>query len=426
MTATRRLLYVLYALAVLQLWSCSSDDAVDNGGQSEAEVQMMFDVSAEEATTRGEAFTSTSFFKSGRTFRLWGWMTEKINETTNRTVPLISDFNSNPLSEIDVTYNAAVGRIPASWITVQTFYWPRPKYRADFFAIYPAETTEADTPFTIAFSETTKTITYASSAPYNGNTDLMYATYSDQRPSRDNSEKERTVYLRFYHAMAQILFFGQLSTEFQTLGWDIEVKKIEIHNMNGAGVFTLKSAYEDLGSAYGIEEGKERRGTATAMSFVPASPSKLTTYTPAMNTTGEAAHPVNPVLSGSQQKQLTSPTDVLMVLPQTLTAWIPTASASATPSTNDGYIAVELRAIAHDGETTTYPLKTDGSYITVYAPFCSPIDKTDPDNPMNKGFEGGKIYKYTLTLGSTVSMTAAITPWTTETITPEKPLYPNH
>ena len=80
MTATRRLLYVLYALAVLQLWSCSSDDAVDNGGQSEAEVQMMFDVSAEEATTRGEAFTSTSFFKSGRTFSLWGWMTEKINE----------------------------------------------------------------------------------------------------------------------------------------------------------------------------------------------------------------------------------------------------------------------------------------------------------------------------------------------------------
>ena len=419
MTAMRRLLYVLYALAVLQLWSCSSDDAVDNGGQSEAEVQMMFDVSAEEATTRGEAFTSTSFFKSGRTFSLWGWMTEKINETTNRTVPLTSDFNSNPLTAVDVTYNAAVGRIPASWITVQTFYWPRPKYRADFFAIYPAEIdmTEAETPFTIAFSETTKTITYASTAPYNGNTDLMYATYSDQRPSRDNSEKERTVYLRFYHAMAQILFFGQLSTEFQTLGWDIEVKKIEIHNMNGAGVFTLKSAYEDLGSAYGIEEGKERRGGATAISFAPASPSKLTTYAPAMNTTGEAANPVNPVLSGNQQKQLTSPTDVLMVLPQTLTAWTPTASANATPSTTDGYIAVELRAVAHDGETTTYPLKTDGSYITVYAPFTSPT---------TSGFEGGKIYKYKLTLGSTVSMTAAITPCDTETITPEKPLYPNH
>lgn len=422
----RRLLYVLYALAMLQLWSCSSDDAVDNGGQSEAEVQMMFDVSAEEATTRGEAFTSTSFFKSGRTFSLWGWMTEKINETTNRTVPLTSDFNSNPLTAVDVTYNAAVGRIPASWITVQTFYWPRPKYRADFFAIYPAEIdmTEADTPFTIAFSETTKTITYASTAPYNGNTDLMYATYSDQRSSRDNSEKERTVYLRFYHAMAQILFFGQLSTEFQTLGWDIEVKKIEIHNMNGAGVFTLKSAYEDLGEYYqkaeinNNSENKEKRtGTATAMSFVPEATSTLTTYAPAMNTTGEAANPVNPVLSGNQQEQLTSPTNVLMVLPQTLTAWTPTASASATPSTTDGYIAVELRAVAHDGETTTYPLKTDGSYITVYAPFTSPT---------TSGFEGGKIYKYTLTLGSTVSMTAAITPWDTETITPEKPLYPNH
>lgn len=413
----RRLLYVLYALAVLQLWSCSSDDAVDNGGQSEAEVQMMFDVSAEEATTRGEAFTSTSFFKSGRTFSLWGWMTEKINETTNRTVPLTSDFNSNPLTAIDVTYTAAVGKIPASWNTAQTFYWPRPKYRADFFAIYPAEITEADTPFTIAFSETTKTITYASSAPYNGNTDLMYATYSDQRAARHNSEKERTVYLRFYHAMAQILFFGQLSTEFQTLGWNIEVKKIEIHNMNGAGVFTLKSAYEDLGTAYGIENN-EGRGKATAISFAPAATSTLTTYEPAMNTTGEASNPVNPVLSGSQLSQLTSPTDVLMVLPQTLTAWTPTASASATPSTTDGYIAVELRAIAHDGETTTYPLKTDGSYITVYAPFTSPT---------TSGFEGGKIYKYTLTLGSSVSMTAAITPWTTpETITPEKPLYPNH
>lgn len=412
----RRLLYVLYALAVLQLWSCSSDDAVNNGGQSEAEVQMMFDVSAEEATTRGEAITSTSFFKNGRQFKLWGWMTEKINETTDRTVPLISDFNSNPLTAIDVTYTAAVGKIPASWNTAQTFYWPRPKYRADFFAIYPAETTEADTPFTIAFSETTKTITYASSAPYNGNTDLMYATYSDQRAARHNSEKERTVYLRFYHAMAQILFFGQLSTEFQTLGWDIEVKKIEIHNMNGAGVFTLKSAYENLGTAYGIENN-EGRGKATAISFAPASTSTLTTYAPAMNTTGEASSPVNPVLTGSQLSQLTSPTDVLMVLPQTLTAWTPTASASATPSTTDGYIAVELRAIVHDGETPTYPLKTDGGYITVYAPFTSPT---------SSGFEGGKIYKYTLTLGSTVSMTAAITPWDTQTITPEKPLYPNH
>ena len=336
-------------------------------------------------------------------------MTEKISETADRTAPLISDFNSNPLTAELVTYNTVYG-----WRTEQTFYWPRPKYRADFFAIYPAEITETETPFTIDFSETTKTITYESSAPYNGNTDLMYATYSDQRAERDNSEKQRTVYLRFHHAMAQILFFGQLSAEFQTLGWDIEVKKIEIHNMNGAGVFTLKSAYADLESEYGIENNKGI-GTSTAISFVPAT-STLTTYAPAMNTTGEAGSPVNPVLSGSQLSQLTSPTDVLMILPQTLTAWTPTASASATPSTSDGYIAVELRAIAHDGESTTYPLKADGSFITIYAPFTSPTAS---------GFEGGKIYKYTLTLGSSVSMTAAITPWTTETITPAKPLYPN-
>lgn len=404
MTATRRLLYVLYALAVLQLCSCSSDDTVDNGGQPEAEVQMTFDVSAEEAMTRGEAISSTSFAQSGRQFKLWGWMTEKTNEMTDRTTPLVSDFNSNPLTAIPVTYNAA----SSNWTVEQTFYWPRPKYRADFFAIYPAD-------IETSFSADTKTITYTSGAPFDGNTDLMYATYSDQRAERDNSEKQRTVFLRFHHAMAQIQFFGQLSAEFQTLGWNIEVKKIEIHNMNGAGVFTLKSAYADLGSEYGIENNKGI-GTSAAISFVPAT-STLTTYAPAMNTTGEAASPVNPVLSGSQQKQLTSPTDVLMVLPQTLTAWTPTAPASATPSTTDGYIAVELRAVAHDGETTTYPLKTDGSYITVYAPFTSPT---------TSGFEGGKIYKYTLTLGSTVSMTAAITPWDTETITPEKPLYPNH
>lgn len=404
MTATRKLLYVLNALAVLQLWSCSSDEVVSTSGQPESEVQMTFDVSAEEAMTRGEAISSTSFVQSGRQFKLWGWMTEKINETTDRTAPLVSDFNSNPLTAIPVTYNAA----SSNWTVEQTFYWPRPKYRADFFAIYPAD-------IETSFSADTKTITYTSGAPFDGNTDLMYATYSDQRAERDNSEKQRTVYLRFHHAMAQILFFGQLSAEFQTLGWDIEVKKIEIHNMNGAGVFTLKSAYADLGSEYGIENNKGI-GTSTAISFVPAT-STLTTYAPAMNTTGEASNPVNPVLTGSQLSQLTSPTDVLMVLPQTLTPWTPTASANATPSTNDGYIAVELRAVAHDGETTTYPLKTDGGYITVYAPFTSPT---------TSGFEGGKIYKYTLTLGSTVSMTAAITPWDTQTITPEKPLYPNH
>jgi hypothetical protein len=423
MTATRKLLYVLNALAVLQLWSCSSDEVVSTSGQPESEVQMTFDVLAEQATTRGDVISSTeSFTQVGRKFKLWCWMTDGTG-----TYPMTSDFNSTPLTAVDVTYTAATYKVPAGWYADQTFYWPRPKYRADFYAIYPANTVTS-------FTDTPKTIAYTPESPYDGNTDLMYATYSDQRAERDNSEKSRTVFLKFNHAMAQIMFFGKLSAEFKTLGYNVEVKKIEIRNMNGAGVFTLKSAFEDLGTDYQIanitdnSENKEKRiGGASAMSFTPYT-STLTTYTPAMNITGNAGDPDHLLLDNDETAiSLTSPTDILMVLPQNLPAWDNSTETTGTtsPATSGGYLAIDLRIVDISGgaDSPVYPLKSNGDYVTVYVPFGSTSDgRVTASATTSSPWVGGKLYKYNLIFGVGLSaggksiiqplvIEAAIAPW---------------
>ena len=362
-------------LLPLALAGCStSDDSLADTAQ----MSIAYQVSTEQAQTRGETITNDNFGEKGQKFKLWGWMTD-----INGEAPMNSEFNERALQDVVVTYRSERNE----WTADNTYFWPKPRYRADFYAYYPA-----DAPF----DDTSKTITYTD-FDFDGNTDLMFATYSDQRPDKDVLETQRMAYLSFYHATAQLQFYGKLSKQFADLDYKVEVESITLHNVNKRNTLKLNASDNGIG---------EKPGKKTALTAGAAS--NPGDYQLVMNTTDGNRPTVN---SEDDATQLTSATDVLMILPQKLTAWDPATETIAT--TSGSYIELKLRAIAPDN---TYPLEEKGGFITVYAPF------TSTGTP---SFQSGNIYKYTITLGATVALTAEITPWTPEVITPTKPLYPD-
>lgn len=390
----KRLLCVLAALPVVFV-GCTSADPSDPAEETGSPISLR--VSTADVQTRGEAMTSTNFAQDGRMFRLWAWMTD--TETSGATAtPMTSDFNSHALSGIDVTCSGG------DWLpdgTYGTYYWPRPKYRMDCYAIFPHDAVEV-----AAFTADTKTITYTAENPFNGETDLMYATFTGQRPGRDNSEKSRAVSLRFHHAMAQVSFYGKLSSQYKAQGWTVEVQDITIYHVDGAGTFSLTSDPAALGP-----------DAASAMTFTlnSVAAADRPVYTPAMNT-GHLRITDTSVEKDASGADVALTSGVLMLMPQTLTPWDSETETTGTtaPVTDGGYMAVRLRAIDADGN---YPLQADGSYVTVYSPFGS---------ASLGGWQAGTAYKYTITFGAGTSVTAEITPWTQEAINPEKPLYPSN
>lgn len=408
MTAKKSLLLMLLPVAATLLSGCSSDVVVE---EASSDVLITYQVSADHVETRGEAISNSSFPKAGRKFKLWCWMTDD-NGATYRA--MTSDFNTNPLTDIDVTYTAGTG-----WTTSETFYWPRPRYRADFYAIYPPETSSNPSGVATSFTATTKTITYTS---FDGNTDLMYATYSDQRAEKDVREKHRSATLNFYHATTQVMFFGKLSSQLNNFGWEVEVKDITIYNVKADGTFTFQP----------YDAAKVTK--PEAMTFALKEGASTRVYSPTMNyPESEATQEIKKIkidatsMADNHEVQLTSSSDALMLLPQDLKPWDSDNEKSGTvsPTTSGGYLAINLRAVQHQtGEQPDiYPLKADGGFVTVYVPFGSTTDgATIASSTVQSPWLAGKLYKYILTFGvglsaggktviQPIKIEAAIAPW---------------
>ena len=372
-------------LLPIAFMGCKSDD--DESWSDANPMTIALQVTTDQAQTRGEVITPETFPQAGRKFRIWGWMSEGGN-----SYPMNSEWNEHgALQAVDVFYRS--DRPTPEWTADDTYFWPIPRFRADFYGIYPADQTSAP------FDAETKTITYTD---FDGNTDLMYATYSDQRPKKDVLEKQRMAYMYFYHAMSQIRFVGKLSAEFaDDFQYKVQVKSIKLCNVCKAATLTFNASVNEIG---------ENPGKATAMTMSAiSSPGK---YDIPMNAEGDN-YPI--VDSKTESIALSSPSDVRMVIPQTLTAWDPTVENTGTahPSTSNGYLAIELRIISGDADTPVYPLGSTDKYITVYAPFNSGT---------HEGWKPGVAYTYELTLGAgysaggnpviqPITIEAAITPW---------------
>ena len=322
----------LLMLSVM-LVACSHDDGDSLTTQN---VETALDFSAVVTDhTRGASINNQALTQIGR-FRVWAWR----QATGGDEEPMISDFNSNPLYGVDVTYSALLGR----WRTAERYYWPSVDYRVDFYAACP--------PYDEVFDPDTKSFP---DVTVSGNEDIIFATYSGQR-QKGELEDVKNVPIEFKHALAQVAFSAKLSSQspFQTTFlWTIEVGQITIHNVKSKGVFKYPKPSDNTQS-YG---------------WTPAA--VYADYTLASASTGAVI-----VSSTTDAVALTSATDVTMLMPQTLTAWIPawedaTNGTTITDNNNAAdkgcYLDIQVRIKDQDGN---YVLGAS-DFVHVYTPFAA-------------------------------------------------------
>lgn len=375
--------------AALLLASCSGSDATEQAGGSAAASVVSFTVTTDDAATRGIIPNTTAFLTDGQQFRVWAFM-QKNN--TGEWSQMTSDYNTVPMQAVDVTYV----KWRNEWTTEATWYWPRPEYAVNFYAVYPN---------TVIFNTTNKTLDYTVPTDNTGE-DVMYATHQGQRNGTELPNQRKPAPLTFHHALTQVSFYGKLNTLLLSLGWTIEVNNIKLCNVKGQGSLPMY-----------ITSGSSAQALATQFTNL----STPTTYTFAMNADRQALT-TTAVAKDSENKDipLTSLADVPMLLPQTLTAWDNETEQMGTtaPATARCYLQVALRIKDGDGR---YIFGNETTDATVYAPFDCGVDG---------GWKAGQHYKYVLTFAGgydaaghpviqPIKITAAIQPWTEVSVTGE-------
>lgn len=377
--AMKRYLWIFIAAPLLA--SCSASDAEEQAGGSATASVVSYDVTTDDITTRAAIANTEEFLTDGRQFRVWAFMKK---DNTDTWTAMTSDYNDQPLQAVDVTYvkwrNEWLTYDANNPTTTVVYYWPRPEYAVNFYAVYPK---------TITFTPETKKLSYT--VPVDGmDNDVMYATHAGQRDGTEKAGQRKAASMDFHHALTQVSFYAKLHSDLVSLGWQVEVNSITLCNVKSQGTLQLNA------SATNDDQFAEL--------------SSPVNYSLAMNadrlavTTGEAGN-----------VPLTSPTNIAMLLPQQLTAWnnasASETSGTTTPTTDGCYLAVSL--MVKDSENSPV---FGSDPITVFSPFdCGVAD----------GWKSGLRYKYTLTIkggynakGSPVispmGITAAIQPWNTD------------
>lgn len=330
----------------------------------------------EAAATRGPVPAGS--LGTDLSFRVWA--TKTLTGTTTEEA-FINDNTSNVVVYDDLTHY---------WRTTgATYYWPDAPgalYNVAFYALYPAS---APTTSDIVSN---KTITFDTTHPIDGNTDVLYTKHQTSL-SAVISSSSPAVPLRFHHALTQLAFQGKLSDAFITDGLQVTVGSIKVCNVNSTGDLDLAA-------------------TTTSLWGTLSTP---TDY-PLTMVSDEG------IVLTSTAQALTSSSDITMVIPQVLTAWDPTTQCiyvvdgvSTKTLTTGSYLAIDCKIF--DTQTGSYMIGDATSYETIYAPFLA-----DPDNP-TATWEPGIRYTYTLSFGSgyssqgkligdrVLNISVSITPW---------------
>lgn len=378
--------YLWIFITALLLASCSAQETEEQASGSATASAVTYTVTTDDVTTRGAIANTAEFLTDGRQFRVWAFM--KKDGSSDEWTAMTSDYSETPLQAVDVTYVAWRNE----WLTYDAdhntvvYYWPRPEYKVNYYAVYPNEN---------YFNTTNKTLDYTVAANNTG-TDLMYATVQGQRDGTERPNQRKAVELTFHHALTQISFYGQLHSDLVSLGWQVDVNSITLCNVMSQGSLALRTD-----------------GTSDQQCENPSSP---VNYSLAMNADRQTISAATIPQDGEGNDiPLTSPTNIAMLLPQQLTAWnnasASETSGTTTPTTDGCYLAVSL--MVKDSENSPV---FGSDPITVFSPFdCGVAD----------GWKSGLRYKYTLTIKggynakgkpviSAMGITAAIQPWNTD------------
>ncbi|AEE12771.1 fimbrillin family protein [Porphyromonas asaccharolytica] len=306
----KQMMLVALIATMLIAAGCSKQETI----RTQQEDQIGFNVLSDGAL-RGTAVTTANLTTKAPNFKVWAYL------------------NATPATEyvkgVEISYQGT------SWEytnAADLAYWPSESL--DFYAINPANN-GAVTP---GITASAKTLTYT--VPDNGGAsnakqiDLMYAVDK-------NRSKITRVPLYFKHALSQIVFKGQ--TISNTL--EVEVEKITIANVKGAGTFTLPTVTTAAGS------------TAGTWTLSGEADQK---YTNATNTT---------VVKDATAQELSPADGAYLILPQTATKWTTTPTTAVTIATADTNHECYLALSVKIKQSGVYLVGDATSYGTVYVPF---------------------------------------------------------
>ena len=334
--------YLIIPLASLLLTCCSADQVEQQAGDTADTVPQEVNYTVSMDITRAPIADTEEFIQEGRQFRVWAFMDNGLNNGGDCNDPMISDFVSDPLQNVLVTYSQARN----SWETSETYYWPRPKYNVNFYAVYPENA---------GYNAETKALNYSSAVGL-AQADVMYATYSGKRTgTKDEKKLGKTVPLVFHHPFSLVQFQAKKSNELT-----VTINSLEIHNVYSTGTFTLPTP---VLNSTDVQLGSwDNLGGQITYSVSLSSPISLT---------GELQSLDN---------------NVLVVIPQTNAAWDVTHATNKVITNNDGasgpkgsYLKIGC-SVVFGG--TNY---ADNGFI--YVPFAL-------------NWEAGKRYIYKLGFGS--------------------------
>lgn len=228
-------------------------------------------------------------------------------------------------------------------------YWPSESL--NFFAVapysdfYPAEEGGKSAKGTVIYANNNMEITYTVPTETNKQQDLMYATTA---PMGKNETQNGNVPLNFKHALNQIHFMGK--TDSENLRVEIATNGIEVCNIKNSGTLTATNAN-----------------------------STWTAKDPKVDYTIETVKIENvaaPVVINSTSTAISNPSNVLMLVPQTVTKWDLTSSAS---NQENSYLKINCKIWVNNGgseqdkvylhgSAPTLEPQSDG-YALIYVPF---------------------------------------------------------
>ncbi len=254
--------------------------------------------------------------------------------------------NENPYLNAQITHNGT------SWNYANPLdkaYWPSESL--NFFAVapysdfYPTAEGGKSAKGTVNYTNNNMVINYAVPIETSVQQDLMYATTAPMTKPDNGGE----VTLKFKHALNQIHFMGR--TDSENLCVEIATNGIEVCNIKNSGTLTATSA----SSTWAANESKINYTIETVKNNNNAAPV-------AINSTSAA---------------ISNSSNVLMLIPQSVTAWDLKSNASAQ---TNSYLKINCKIWVNNGGSDQDKVYLHGSpstsesvsdgYEFMYVPFA--------------------------------------------------------
>lgn len=257
-------------------------------------------------------------------------------------------------------------------------YWPTKGELLNFYAAHPYadfyHPTESSRKGTISYENANKqmTINYTVPNEIQNQEDLMYACQLRQQKPETGS----AVQLNFKHALNQINFMGR--TDSKNLYVEIAPNGIQVCNIKSSGTLTVT---EKSASWIAAEKTKVNYSIAT----INSGNVTINTQPSLPNGSGPGGNPTF----------ITNSSNVLMLIPQAVTAWDRTTNASGQANS---YLKINCKIWVKTGD-----LDSDRVYLHGSAPTAEPV--SDGYAFMYVPFAGtgmdqtGKKITYTLIFG---------------------------